>query len=215
MPPLAWFGHDGMRSYETFLSIHSTRARGESRPISLCHTSSYADCRHPQDNIVIAVPDIPLPGHGRSFLCSTPTFFRPRLWFSQAPKMRALLDNCANLCLANKAFVLGQVLSCNVRNDFLMGMDGIGSPRTAGYVHLALYLDCISRVGGPICTVGLHLEIHFVEDLLVDLIVGMDAIRAYGVVTIISRSLATLSMNGCDLAFPIEFHRSKGSRDPA
>ena len=107
MLPLAWFGHDGVGSYETFLSARSTRTRGESRPISPCHTSSYADCRHPQDNVVIAVPDIPLQGDGRSFLHSTPTFFCSRLGFSQAPKMRALLDNCTNLCLANKAFVSG------------------------------------------------------------------------------------------------------------
>ena len=94
-------------------------------------------------------------------------------------------------------------------------MDGIGSARTVGYVHLPLYIDCMSRAGGPVCKVELHFEIHLVENLPVDLIVGMDAIRAYGIDTIISRSLVTLSVNGCGLAFPIEFHRSKGSRDPA
>ena len=215
MPPLAWFGHDGADSskYQAFLSTRPNRVRGDFRPIPL--SPDYSDRRHPQDNVVVATPDIPLQGDGRAFLRSTPTFFRPRLGFSNAPKMRALLDNCANLCLANKDFVVKHVPGTNILDDFTTGVDGIGSTRTVGYVHLPIYVDCMSRIAGRLCKVELHLEIHLVDDLPVDLIVGMDAIRAYAIDTIISRSVATLSVNGCDLAFPIEFHRSKGSRDPA
>ena len=71
------------------------------------------------------------------------------------------------------------------------------------------------RVGGKIDKVELNLEIHLIEGLPVDLIVGMNAICAYGIDTIISVSLATLSVGGGDLAFPIEFHCSNGMRDLA
>lgn len=217
MPPLAWFGHDGAesRQYEEFLSARPSRTGGDSRPISPCPISDYMSRRHRTDNVIVATPDIPLQGDGRSFLRSTPTFFRPRLGRSDAPKVRALLDNCANLCLANKTFVLTHAPDSVIRDDFTTGVDGIGSARTVGYVHLPLYIDCLSRIEGRTCKVELHLEIHLVDNLPVDLIVGMDAIRAYGIDTIISRSIATLSVHGCDLAFPIEFHRLKGSRDPA
>lgn len=53
------------------------------------------------------------------------------------------------------------------------------------------------------------------DTLSVDLVFGMDAICAYGIDTIISRSVATLVVNACDLAFPIEFRRLKGPRDPS
>lgn len=49
----------------------------------------------------------------------------------------------------------------------------------------------------------------------VDLIVGMDAIHAYGIDAIISRSMALITINKHEMAFPIEFCRSKSVRDPA
>ena len=94
-------------------------------------------------------------------------------------------------------------------------MDGIGSARTVGFVHTPIYVDCMSRVGGKVGKVELNLEIHLIDGLPGDLIVGMDAICAYGIDTIVSRSLATLSVCNRDLAFPIEFRRSNGTRDPA
>lgn len=99
-------------------------------------------------------------------------------------------------------------------------VDGIGTARTVGYVHLPLYIDCMSQVGGKTGKVELNLEVHLVEDLPVDLIVGMDAICAYGIDTIVSHSLVYLNVRGpmnseTQLACPIEFRRSKGLRDPA
>lgn len=72
----------------------------------------------------------------------------------------------------------------------------------------------MSRVGGKLGKIELNLEIHLIDKLPVDLIVGMDAICAYGIDTIVSRSMATLSINKCDLAFPIEFRRPNGTRNP-
>ena len=72
----------------------------------------------------------------------------------------------------------------------------------------------MSRVGGKAGKVELTLEVHLMDDLSVDLVIGMDAICAYGIDTIVSRSLATLVVNGSDLAFPIEFRRLKGARNP-
>lgn len=167
--------------------------------------------RHPGDNIIVAVPRRPLRGDGRSFLHSTPTFFRPRLGNSHAPRTRALLDNCANLCLANTSFVQGCIPDIVIHTDFTTGVDGIGSSRTVGYVLAPIYIDCMSRVGGKLGKIELNLEIHLIDGLPVDLIVGMDAICAYGIDTIISRSMATISVNKCDMAFPIEFRRSKGA----
>ena len=119
------------------------------------------------------------------------------------------------MCLANRAFILRCIPSSSVHDDFTTGVDGIGSAHTVGYIHAPIYVYCISRVGGKIGKVELNLEIHLIEDLPVDLIVRMDAICAYGIDTIISRSLATLSVCNKELAFPIEFRRSKGSRDPS
>lgn len=176
-------------------------------------------CRHPDDHVIVAPPCLPVQTDGRCFLHSTPTFFRPRIGHSQAPKTRALLDNGANLCLANHAFIINCIPGVPVHDDFTTGVDGIGTARTVGYVHIPIYIDCMSRVGGKTGKVELNLEVHLVDDLPVDLIVGMDAICAYGIDTIVSRSLAHLNIRGPGnsetlLAFPIEFRRSKGSRDP-
>ena len=72
----------------------------------------------------------------------------------------------------------------------------------------------MSRVGGKVGKVELNLEVHLVDGLGVDLIVGMDAIQAYAIDTIISRSMAVITVNKCELAFPIEFRRTKGLREP-
>ena len=53
------------------------------------------------------------------------------------------------------------------------------------------------------------------DGLGVDLIVGMDAIHAYGIDAIISHSMALITVNKHEMAFPIEFRRSKGVRDHA
>lgn len=66
---------------------------------------SNTGCRHPDDHIIVAPPSMPTQENGRCYLRSTPTFFRPRVGNSKAPKTRALLDNCANLCLASRAFM--------------------------------------------------------------------------------------------------------------
>lgn len=72
----------------------------------------------------------------------------------------------------------------------------------------------MSWVGGKAGKVELNLEVHLMDDLSVDLVIGMDAICAYGIDTIVTRCLATLVVNGCDLAFPIEFRCLKGACDP-
>ena len=210
MPPLPWpenAGHDN--DFRAFL------ARRPNPPLSGWIPPLNGGCHHPDDHVIVAAPRSPVQEDGRCFLRSTPTFFRPRVGHSQAPRIRALLDNCANLCLANKAFILQSVPGISVYDDFTTGVDGIGSARTVGYVHLPIYVDCMSRVGGKTGKVELNLEVHLMETLSVDLVIGMDAICAYGIDTIVSRSVATLVVNGCDLAFPIEFRRLKGARDPS
>lgn len=70
-------------------------------------------------------------------------------------------------------------------------------------------------MGGKAGKVELNLEVHLMDTLSVDLVIGMDAISAYGIDTIISRSVATLVVNGCDLGFPIDFRRLKWAQDPS
>lgn len=101
-----------------------------------------------------------------------------------------------------------------IHEDFTTGVDGIGSARTVGYVHAPIYIDCMSRVGGKVGKVELNLEILLIDGLPVDRIVSMNAICAYGIDTIISRSLAMLSVCNGDLAFLIEFRHSNGMRVP-
>lgn len=86
-------------------------------------------------------------------------------------------------------------------HEFSTGVDGIGSAKTAGYVHIPIYVDCMSRVGGKTGKVEPNLEIHLADGLSVDLIVGMDAIHAYGIDTIVSRSMALFTVNKCEMAF--------------
>ena len=213
MPPLPWPSLDDNwdLQYRAFFSHHSPRVPPRSPSWS---PPSNDGCRHPDDHVIVASPSLPVQEDGRCFLRSTPTFFRPQVGSSRAPRTRALLDNCANLCLANKAFLLRCIPFISVHEDFTTGVDGIGSARTVGYVHAPIHVDCMSRVGGKVGKVELNLEIHLIDGLPVDLIVGMDAICAYGIDTIISRSLVTLSVCNRDLAFPIEFRRSHGMRDP-
>ena len=214
MPPMSWpsLDDDWDQRFGIFFSCHRPRVPPPRSP-SLSPPPN-AGCRHPNNNVIVASPCLPVQADGRCFLRSTPTFFRPRVGSSRAPRTRALLDNCANLCLANKGFILRCIPSVDIHEDFTTGVDGIGSARTVGYVHAPIYVDCMSRIGGKIGKVELNLEIHLIEGLPGDLIVGMDAICAYGIDTIISRSLATLSVRGRDLAFPMEFRRSNGMRDP-
>lgn len=210
LPPLPWPGPDDgwYQDPSVFSASHTpTPPFRWTPPLN-------PDCRHPDDHIIVAPPSMPTQGDGRCFLRSTPTFFRPRIGSSRALKTRALLDNCANLCLANRAFMERMVPSITV-HDFVTGVDGIGSTKTSGYVHVPIYVDCMARIGGKVGKVELNLEIHLVDNLGVDLIVGMDAIQAYSIDTIISRSMALITVNKRELAFPIEFRRSKGMRDPA
>ena len=209
MPPLPWSDSDAGRDHD----FHAFLARRPPPPLKDWVPPLNDGHRHPDDHIIVAPPRSPVQEDGRCFLRSTPTFFRPRVGHSHAPRTRALLDNCANLCLANKAFILRAVPGISIYDDFTTGVDGIGSARTIGYVHLPIYVDCLSRVGGKAGKVELNLEVHLMDTLSVELVIGMDAISAYGIDTIISRSVATLVVNGCDLAFPIEFRRLKGARD--
>ena len=213
MPSLPWdhFGDNWEQDPNVFLSKNCRRP--PTAPVFQWTSPANDGCRHPDDHIIVAPPSMPTQTDGRCFLRSTPTFFRPRVGTSRAPKTRALLDNCANLCLANKSFMERAVPGATV-HEFTTGVDGIGSAKTVGYVHIPIYVDCMSRVGGKTGKVEFNLEVHLVESLGVDLIVGMDAIHAYGIDTIISRSMALVTVNKCELAFPIEFRRSKGSRDP-
>lgn len=211
MPPLPWPDDDDWQ-YHNFGAFLARRPP----PLLKDWTPPPNDgCRHPNDHVIVAPPRNPVQDDGRCFLRSTPTFFRPWVGHSQAPRTRALLDNCANLCLANKAFILRSIAGISICDGFTTGVDGIGSARTVGYVHLPIYIDCMSRVGGKAGKVELNIEVHLIENLSVDLVIGMDAICAYGIDTIVSRSVATLVVNGCDLAFPIEFRRLKGARDPS
>lgn len=215
IPPLPWPSLDDNwdLQYHAFFSRHRPRVppRSTSRPWS---PPTNEGCRHPDDHVIVASPGLPVQEDGRCFLRSTPTFFRPRVGSSRTPRTGAHLDNCANLCHADKAFLLRCMPTITIHEEFTTGVDGIGSARTVGYVHAPIYIDYMSRVGGKIGKVELNLEIHLIDGLPVDLIVGMDAICAYGIDTIISRSIATLSVCNHDLAFPIEFRRSHGMRDP-
>ena len=149
MTPLPWPPlDDGWDTqYHAFFSRHGpcvpSRSHSWSPPLK-------EGCRHPDDNIIVASPNLPVQEDGRCFLCSTPTFFRPRVGSSRAPRTRALLDNCANLCLANKAFLLRCMPSVTIHKEFTTGVDGIGSAGTVGYVHAPIYIDCMSRMGGKI-----------------------------------------------------------------
>lgn len=171
-------------------------------------------CRHPDNHVIMVPRNIPVQEDGRCFLRFTPTFFRPRVGSSRARRTQARLDHCANHCLANKAFILPCMPCVFIHEDFTTGVDGIGSARTVGYMHAPIYIDCMSRVGGKVRKVELNLEIHLIDGPPVDLIIGMDAICAYGIDTIISRSMAILSICNRDLVFPIEFQHSHGMRDP-
>lgn len=212
MPPLPWPDGDTWWDHD----FRAFLARRRTPPLTLPRWTPRSNdgCRHPNDHIIVAPPHSPVQEDGRCLLRSTPTFFRPRIGHSQAPRVRALLDNCANLCLANKGFILRSVPGISIRDDFTTGVDGIGSSCTVGYVHLPIYVDCMSWVGGKAGKVELNLEVHLMDDLSVDLVIGMDAICAYGIDTIVTRCLATLVVNGCDLAFPIEFRCLKGACDP-
>lgn len=217
MPPLSWppLEDDWDRHFGVFFSRHRPRIPPPPPSSPSWSPPLNVGCRHPDDHVIVASPCLPVQGDGRCFLRSTPTFFRPRAGSSWAPRTRALLDNCANLCLVNKALIMRCIPSTDVHDEFTTGVDGIGSARTVGSVHDPIYVDCMSRIGGKIGKVELNLEIHLIQGLPVDLIVGMDAICAYGIDTIVSRSLATLSLCNRDLAFPIKFRRLNGMRDPA
>ena len=73
------------------------------------------------------------------------------------PKSRAFLDNCANLCLATKSFIK-RVAPATTVHVFSTGVDGIGSAKTTGYVHIPIYVDCMSRIGGKAGKVELNLR---------------------------------------------------------
>ena len=157
MPPLSWGSID-----DTWDSRYNAFFFKNRAPCPTPRTPSWSPpsnpgCRHPDDHIIVALPNAPVQGDGRCFLRSTPTFFRPRVGNSQASKTRALLDNCANLCLANKAFLLRCIPSATIHDDFTTGVDGIGSSHTVGYVHAPIYVDCISRIGGKVGKVELNL----------------------------------------------------------
>lgn len=213
MPPLRWPSLDDNwdSEYRAFFSRHRPRVTPRppswSQPLNDC-------CRHSDDHVIFASPNLPVQEDGRCFLCSTLTSFRPQVGSSRAPRTQAHLDNCANLCLANKDFLLRCMAAVTIHEDFTTGVDGIGSARTVGYVHAPIYIDCMSRVGGKVGKVELNLEILLIEGLPVDRIVSMNAICAYGIDTIISRSLALLSVCNRDLAFLIEFRHSNGMRVP-
>lgn len=158
MPPLRWPSLDDNwdSEYRAFFSHH--RPRITPRPHSWSQSPNDG-CRHPDDHVIVASPNLPVQEDGRCFLCSTLTFFRPWVGSSRAPRTRAHLDNCANLCLANKDFLLRCMAAVTIHEDFTTGVDGIGSARTVGYVHAPIYIDCMSRVGGKVGKVELNLEI--------------------------------------------------------
>ena len=210
MPHMPWA--DSVDSGDLLAMLAKSKRPANAPPFPWTPPANH-DCRHPDDHIIVAPPSIPTQTDGRCFLRSTPTFFRPRIGHSKAPKTRALLDNCANLCLANRSF-LERMSPGNTVHEFSTEVDGIGTARTSGYVHIPIYIDCMSKVDGKVGKVELNLEVHLVDGLGVDFIVGMDAIHAYAIDTIISRSLAIITVNKCELAFPIEFRRLKGLRNP-
>lgn len=104
IPPLTWpsLDDDWDHRFAVFFSRNRPRVP---LPAPSWSPPPNAGCRHPEDHVIVASPCLPVQADGRCFLRSTPTFFRPRVGRSRAPKTRALLDNCANLCLANKAFI--------------------------------------------------------------------------------------------------------------
>ena len=220
MPPLPWPSLDDNWAlyYRAFFSHHRPRVPSQSHHVPpRSHPWSPLpndSCRDPNDHVIVASPSLPVQEDGRCFLRSIPTFFQPRVGSSRAPRTRVLLDNCAHLCLTNEAFILCCMPSVFNHEDFTTAVDGIGSARTVGNVYAPIHIDCMSRVGGKLGKVELNLEIHLIDGLPVDLIIGMDAICGYGIDTIISRSLATLSICNRDLAFPIELRRSYSIRGP-
>ena len=215
MPPLPWPSLDDNwdLQYQAVVSRHRPRVRPRSttRP---WNPPTNDGCHHANDHVIVASPGLPVHEDGRCFLRSTPTFFRPCVGSCRAPRTRAVLDNCPNLCLANKTFLLRYMPTITIHEEFTTGVDGIGTARTVGYVQVPIFIDCMSRVGGKIGKVELNLEIHLIGGLPVDLVVRIDSICSYGILTIISRSIATLSVCNRDLAFPIEFRHSHGMRDP-
>ncbi|KAF8445121.1 hypothetical protein BGX38DRAFT_1143604 [Terfezia claveryi] len=152
--------------------------------------------RDPSDNIIIAKPHINPQDDGR-------------IGSSKGKKVRALLDNCANLYLANLDFLQQPIPDLKINDSCTTEVKGIGCSTTVGYVHILIYIDCMARVGGKPGKVELNLEVHVIRDLPVDMVIGMDTIFAYWIDTIISRELATITVNGQELAFPIEFKPSK------
>lgn len=68
-----------------------------------------------------------------------------------------------------------------INKNFRTEVKRIAYTKTEGFMHLPIYVDCTSRIGGKAEKIELNLEIHVNKDLPVDLVVGIDAINAYGI----------------------------------
>ena len=80
---------------------------------------------------------------------------------------------------------------------------------------IRIYVDCMTKIGGRTGTIEFYVQVYVIPDLSVDLVIGMDAISAYGIDTLISKSIASVSIDSGELHLPIEFRPpSNGNRHP-
>jgi hypothetical protein len=141
-----------------------------------------------------------LSGNGKSFLRCSPLAAKFRLGsaFSTSDEVPGLTDVCSNVGLIEKALLEkhypGRSIFPTRRK-----ISGVGETTTIGFTVVPIWLECRDDTTKKPILAEFDVELHVLESFAPGLLIGLDAIRDYGI------DIITSKMQGCidGLSFPL------------
>jgi hypothetical protein len=141
-----------------------------------------------------------LSGNGKSFLRCSPLAAKFRLGSasSTSDEVPGLTDVCSNVGLIDKAllekYYPGRSIFPTRRK-----ISGVGETTTMGFTVIPVWLECRDDATNGRILAEFDVELHVLESFAPGLLIGLDAIRDYGI------DIMTSKMQGCidGLSFPL------------
>jgi hypothetical protein len=139
-----------------------------------------------------------LSGDGKFYLRCSPLAGKFRLGSASSDEIPGLTDVCSNIGLIDKTLLHKYYPDTSIYPSS-QKISGVGQTTTVGFTVIPLWLECRDDATKERVIAEFDVEVHVLDDFQPGLLIGLDAIRDYGMDILTSKMLGCLQ----GLTFPL------------
>lgn len=143
----------------------------------------------------------PFKADGKSYLRCSPMSTKVRLGSSKSIEEKGLVDPCSNTGIINKR-TFDKYYPNEKINPVINEIKGVGRKKTIGWAIIPIFIDCIDEDDIE-CCVEFDIEVYVVEYFAVPLLIGLDALKDYGIELSTNFLAGSIPTEGNNLLFPL------------